>query len=507
MMYHISSLFALLLRFGRVAHAAVLRPRSSPPDDQRSWEAAVQNINGMNSILTLLPVLTGRAQNIKLVASRILPGSFIIAGIGAGRVLAKLQVGILLCSFDLYCNTVGELSYPHDEYVNKFSPKLDHVPTNTPERHAKGAHINHNPAEAYMIEAWFRTQGFPAVVELRQNNTIRMIFGFTLYLCLYAGETYLAAKIAATDCSTVFLLIQALSVCLWLLATIIVQVRKGQGQKKLELNDTESSEYRCFQLPLLGKHVSTALLSFHLNSLQQYQIFQSNYKQPALVLAGSLIMISGVLDILSTVLIVGLTVWAYPWLAVQLLVILAKVVFCVEPTRQMEIHRVKRRDTGEEVHLQMDGPLQVPLHIEMAEQWSCCQVTTHYNIFRHRDTAVKWRSASPGVYIGQPYTSVAEEGKRSLKYLAFTGDSMELGLVDVAPAPQTNEALQREFLAAMVAVVAANKIPSREFIAAVETGLASIKANMPPHWFRFGAKDVNDAIASAKATLIWREWL
>src|SRR4051812_35646618 len=97
------------------------------------WQSAVLNINGMNSILTLLPVLAGKVPNVKLIASRIYPASFVVAGVGAGRVLSKLQVGILLWSFDIYRNTVGELPYAHDEYVNKFSPTLEHLPTGTAE--------------------------------------------------------------------------------------------------------------------------------------------------------------------------------------------------------------------------------------------------------------------------------------------------------------------------------------------------------------------------------------
>lgn len=136
----------------------------------RDWQSAVQNINGMNSILTLLPVLTGKVQNIKLVASRVFPASFVVAGIGAGRVLSKLQLGILLWSFELYRNTVAELSYAHDEYVNRFMPKLRHIPSGTAERHTTSLIVNHNPAEAYMVEAWFQARGRPSTVRLRQNN-------------------------------------------------------------------------------------------------------------------------------------------------------------------------------------------------------------------------------------------------------------------------------------------------------------------------------------------------
>jgi hypothetical protein len=65
--------------------SALVLPRLAPSqqNNPRTWESAVQNINGMNSILTLLPVLTGKVQNIKLVASRVYPASFVVAGIGA----------------------------------------------------------------------------------------------------------------------------------------------------------------------------------------------------------------------------------------------------------------------------------------------------------------------------------------------------------------------------------------------------------------------------------------
>src|SRR5437763_250333 len=32
-------------------------------------------------------------------------------------------------------SSIGDLSSPHDEYVNRFAPKLKHLPTATPERH------------------------------------------------------------------------------------------------------------------------------------------------------------------------------------------------------------------------------------------------------------------------------------------------------------------------------------------------------------------------------------
>lgn len=480
--------------------------RSATPQElDRSWQTAVQNINGMISILTLLPVLTGRAQNVKLVASRLLPGSFIVTGIGAGRVLMKLQTGILLCSFDLYRNVIGDISYPHDEYVNKFSPKLDHIPTGTPERHATAAYINHNPAEVYMVEAWFRSQGRPTIVKLRLNNQIRVAVGFAIYLCLYAGETFLAMHNAATGCKTVFLALQGVSVLLWLAATTVIQIRKGEGKKEVELNDTQSSEYRCFRVSLLGNNVSSALLSFNLNNLDGYRVFQAEYNQGSLVFAGVLVLISGLIDMLSTVLIVGLTFWAYPWLAVELLIILAKVIFCIEPVRYTEIAHVKLFSSQEIPQLPQNTALEIPLHIHTDKRWTNISVTTDYNILKDNDTGITWQSTSAGIFIGQHYTAI-ENGVRTLRHLAFTGQEKKLGLVNDPPELQSNQALQREFLAALCAVVHANKVPSKEFITAVETLMANVRPTMAQIWYSFGTKDLADAVAAAKSTLAWR-WL
>ena len=485
--------------------AAVLSPRSGSPND-RSWQAAVQDINGIISIITLLPVLTGKAQNIKLIASRIIPGSFIMAGIGAGRVLAKLQVGILLCSFDLYRNTIGDLSYPHDEYVNKFSPVLDHIPSHTPERHANGAYINHNLSEGYMVEAWFQTQGLPAVVELHQNNYSRMLMGFILYIFLYTGETFLSVRNAAIGTSTVFIVIQIVSVSLWLFATALAQVRKGQGKREVELNDIQSSTYRCFRLPVLGSHVSTTLLSFHLNNLQGYQLFKATYEQSTLIVAGSMMLLSGILDMLSTVLIVGKTTWAYPWVAVELIIILAKIFFCVEPLRQMEILKIKYQSTGQDAQLPKNTALELPLDLHLASDWQCVRVTTHFNVIQEQSTGGEWKSSTAGLSIGQVYSAV-DGRERTMKYLALVEHGKKLGLVDEAPEPQSNHSLQREFLAALAAVVSANKIPSREFVEAVETMMSNIQSTMPKTWWKFGTKDLQDGLATAKVSLLWRKWL
>src|SRR5579862_486467 len=314
---------------------AVLLPRLGNPVEgaDRSLQAAVQNINGMNSILALLPVLTGKVQNVKMIASRIYPASLNLAGIGAGRVLSKLQIGLLLCSFNLYRNTVSEVSYPHDEYVNKFAPVQQHVPTATPERHSSGKIINHNLSETYLVEAWFRAQGRPSTIELMQNNYVRMAVGFTIYLIVYAAETYLGVQNAAIGTQLAFVIFQMVCVVMWLSAITILQVRRGQGSRFVKVNSLDSSEYRCHTLPMLGDHVSSSILSFHLENVRKFNLFGGDYQQTALTLAGLLILLNAVLDIVSTVLIVGLTNWAYPWLALEVFIIAVKVFFCIEPLR------------------------------------------------------------------------------------------------------------------------------------------------------------------------------
>lgn len=482
-------------------------PTTTAADHSRSWESAVQNINGMNSILTLLPVLTGKAQNIRLLASRIYPASFVIAGIGAGRVLLKLQLGLLLCSFDLYRNTVAELSYPHDELVNKFAPKLLHVPTGTPERHKTNMIVNHNVTENYMVEAWFRTQGSPSVVRLKQNNYIRMAVGYGLYLMLYAGETFLSVQNAATGTARLLVGVQSICTLLWLTAVTIIQVRRGPGKREIELNMLHSPRYRCLSLPTTGEHVVSHTFSFHLDNLQGYRLYGADYEQPLLAVAGGLILSSGVLDILSTVLIVGLSTWAYPWIGVEVLVIVVKVIFCVEPLREIEIE-----DAGPQVVSTVDPGLGVdtstilPLKINLVETLSCQRVCTDHNRFRDHVNGLEWRSTSAGLWIGQEYQARGNDGRPLKKYLADR-ERQQLDLADTRPDPQANEALQREFLAALKIVVESNKVPSRDFIAAIDRTLENVKATMNATWYLFGSKEVLEQVLKAKRDFYWRTYL
>ncbi|KAL6253280.1 hypothetical protein RBB50_001003 [Rhinocladiella similis] len=494
------------------ASAAVLPRQVGQNGRVRDWQSAVQNINGMNSVLTLLPVLTGKVQNVKLIACRIYPASFVVAGIGAGRVLSKLQVGILLWSFELYRNTVGELSYAHDEYVNKFSPTLEHIPTGTAERHSTSLIINHNPAEAYMVEAWFRTRGAPSIIKLRQDNYIRLTLGSVIYVLLYGVETFLAVQNGADGTTKLLCAVQAICVSAWLSAVSIVQIVRGQGKSEIELNRLESPEYRCLRMPTLGVNVICETFSFHLNNLSKYQLYGAKYEQPILSVAGALILASATLDVISTVLIVGLTSWAYAWIGFEVVVILIKVMFCIEPMREIEIASARAQGDDDALrsgHITdlVTTPALLPLKVQLGAPFTCKFVSTDYNVFRESDTGREWRSTSAGVWIGQTYTTVNDDDSISTKYLAHAQDGKLLFLTDDAPTPQSNEALQREFLAALSVVVEANRVPSDRFVAAVERTLGRVEGKMAPNWYSFGAKDVSDKVKKARRDLLWRRFL
>ncbi len=485
----------------------------------RDWQSAVQNINGMNSILTLLPVLTGKVQNIKLVASRVFPASFVVAGIGAGRVLSKLQLGILLWSFELYRNTVAELSYAHDEYVNRFMPTLRHIPSGTAERHTTSLIVNHNPAEAYMVEAWFQARGRPSTVRLRQNNHTRLLVGSVVYLALYTAETFLAVQNGADGTARLLIAVQTICVCLWLGAVILTQVARGQGKPLVQLNRTGSAEYRCLQVPTAGEHVVCEVLSFHLNNLGGFQVYGAKYEQPILRVAGAFVLVSGILDVVSTVLIVGLTTWAYPWIGIEVVIILTKVIFCLEPTREIEIASViadANNNTTSGTNGIGDEPHLLPLKVQLGDGLSCHKVTTDRNIFHDRQTGLDWCSTTAGLWIGQGYNAVASSSNDSgtndstsnTRYLVMDPQQDKLTLlVGNQPEKQDNQALQREFLAALAAVVEANVVPSQEFIESIERTCHNIEHTMATNWYAFGSKDVMDKIGKARRDRRWRHYL
>ncbi|KAI1795857.1 hypothetical protein LXA43DRAFT_1178377 [Ganoderma leucocontextum] len=380
--------------------------------DARSLATAVQNINGASSILSLLPVLSGKAQNVKAIAARTFPGSLTILGVGAGRVLSKLQVGLILLSADLYRNVVSDLSAYHQEYVNTFAPSLVHIPTGTPERHSSNVVVNHNLTEDYMVEAWFQTQGLPAKVELSQRNTRRVVCGLLVYVLMYAIETFLAVQNAATSTTIPLVVLQVASGLLWASAVCVLQAARGQGQRFIFLNRLATTDYRCFQLVVSGKHVQSVVLSTQLSHIREYNLFNSKYESGWLKAVGAAMVLSGIIDVFTTFLVVGLNEWAYPWLGLQVIIIAIKVIFSVEPIRRIPIVEVQPLggDMPAEppsvlTSLLQDRPRKtcLPITVNSAPEYSFREICVHQNVVFEHATQLYWHSRTPGLFIGQPY--------------------------------------------------------------------------------------------------------
>ena len=395
-----------------LSRAYAVAAQSDGPSDARSLSAALQNINGMSSIFSLLPVLTGKTQNVKCIAARTFPGSLAVVGLGAGRVLSKLQLGIMLLSADLYRNLVGELSYYHQEYVNAFSPPLIHVPTGTPERHSSNVIINHNPTEDYMIEAWFQTQGLPAKVKLSQGNNMRVFCGLLIYLLAYAFETFLCVQNAATGAAIPLIVVQAVSGVCWIVAVCILQAARGQGKHFINLNRLATAEYRCFQLVTSGKHVHSSVVSTQLSNIRDFNLFDSKYDSKQLQFVGGAIIASGIIDVFATILVVGLNTWAYGWLGWQVLLIAIKVVFSLEPLRRIPIVDVQplvgdTLDQGPPPPMAassgQDRRTRLPINVDASPEFSFVEVAVTQNVVRETATQARWCSKTPGIFIGQPY--------------------------------------------------------------------------------------------------------
>ncbi|KAK4949704.1 hypothetical protein LTR10_011545 [Elasticomyces elasticus] len=283
----------------------------------------------------------------------------------------------------------------------------------------------------------------------------------------------------------------------------MIQTARGQGKAEVQLNRTGSSEYRCLQMPTAGENVTCEVLSFHLNNLNGFQLYGGRYEQAILRIAGALILVGGVLDVVSTVLIVGLTAWAYPWIGIEVIIIVTKVIFCLEPIREIEIARVAVDTDGLD---QQRGPDPLPLKIQLGGGFICQKVTTDYNIVREPNTCRDWRSTTAGLWVGQVYTISDGSSADSTRYLAID-QQKKLTLLSGEPEKQDNQALQREFLAALATVVEANVVPSRKFIAAVERTLDNIKDTMATNWYVFGSKDVMEKIGKARRAGTWRHCL
>ncbi|KAJ7280019.1 hypothetical protein C8J57DRAFT_1712071 [Mycena rebaudengoi] len=461
------------------------------PDANRSLSAALQNVNGMSSIFSLIPILTGKVQNVKMIAARTFPGSLAIAGLGGGRVLTKMQLGVLLLSSTLYQNLVDDFSYHHDEYVNKYSPALTHIPTGTPERHSANIIINHNPSEAYLIETWFQTQGRPARVHLKQNNNQRLFCGILIYLIIHGGEMYIEIRNAATGALLPLLVFQIVSLLCWSVALGILQITRGQSSPTMVLNCLEDPHYRCLQVVVLGHHVSTALFSFNLECLQSCHIFHGNYGNRTLQNIGALILVSAVADLSSTVLIVA---------------------FSLEPLRQIEIKSIEPLEGSRSVVMPVrKEDIRLPLKVNTTQEWQFTEICVGHNVVQGGGR--KWVSADPGLYIGQLYSSesviIADEnlsqmnGDIKTRYLAIEQDT--LTLATVKPQKESNQALQREYLACLAEIVKANKVPSMEFVEAVNMTAESMRKGMEVDWFAFGTKDLMSFIQKAKADMFWRK--
>jgi len=222
------------------------------------------------------------------------------------------------------------------------------------------------------------------MVDLRQDNNIRIVVAILIYLPLFAGETYLSVQNAAIGCATIFIVVQAVSAAFWLAATWIFQNKKGQGNPKVYLNDINSPEYRCFRIPVLGKHVLPSIMSFHLENLEKFQLYGSNWETLMLKLAGIFVILSAILDVLSTILIVGKTTWAYYWIGIELAVILVKVGCCLEPLRFTEIRKTHTNATEMMTQTPDSTALRLPLDIHLADPWRCQMVATSHNIFENQ---------------------------------------------------------------------------------------------------------------------------
>ncbi|KAI0807563.1 hypothetical protein C8Q74DRAFT_73516 [Fomes fomentarius] len=283
----------------------------------------------------------------------------------------------------------------------------------TQERHSSNVIVNHNPTEDYMVEAWFQTQGLPAKVELKQNGNQRLLCGMTIYLILYAFETFINFQNAATGAGVPLVALQIISAVFWAVPICVLHVARGQGKRFINLNRLATAEYRCFQLVVSGKNVHAAMLSTHLNNVRDYNLFHSKYESKRLKAVGGAMVFSGIVDIFTTVLIVGLNAWAYGWLGLQVLFIIVKVVFSLEPIRRIPIVDVQplvgdTLDQGPPLpatsSLQgRNAKTRLPIIIECSPEYAFREVcVTHNVVFEHSEETY-WHSRTPGLFIGQPY--------------------------------------------------------------------------------------------------------
>ena len=93
-----------------------------------------------------------------------------------------------------------------------------------------------------------------------------------------------------------------------------------------------------------------------------------------LKLAGIFVILSAILDVLSTILIVGKTTWAYYWIGIELAVILVKVGCYLEALRFTEIRKTHANATDMMTQTPDSTALRLPLVIHLADPWRCQMV-------------------------------------------------------------------------------------------------------------------------------------
>lgn len=353
-----------------------------------------------------------------------------------------------------------------------------------------------------MVEAWFQTQGQPAMVRLRQTNYRRLALGMLIYVMVSAAETFIGLMNVATDAGNVYLILQGIGALTWMIAVTIIQINRGQGTDSIQLNKLGTREVRCFQLVTSGTRVQSRVLSMHLEVLDSFRMFGGEYENRALKTAGFLILISACVDVFGTILVVGLTEWAYAWLGCQVLILGTKVIFSLEPLREIPIQSISPLDGTQ---TSIPAKVSLPLHIQTVAEYSFSSVGIQNNLVREEGTGKQWKSKDSGIYVGQPYTDVVSNGKPTTRYLGLssTGD---LTLLDTEPARESNQAMQREFMAALLEILKANRVASKEFLSAVERLMEGVERTMDPKWFLFGSKDLKAMLRKSKFERLWRQF-
>ena len=151
-----------------------------------------------------------------------------------------------------------------------------------------------------MAEAWFQTQSQPVTIELNQDNNVRVFVDIVLYTIFYTAETYLAMRNAATGTSNVLIIMHIVTGLCWIIAICILQVARGRGGRFIRLNGLDA-EYRGFKLISLGHRVQSVVMSTHLQNVRDFNIFKSHYESKVVKVAGAIILISGIANMMAII--------------------------------------------------------------------------------------------------------------------------------------------------------------------------------------------------------------